>query len=362
MSILSIKIKEKIRHIKHEYETNKLIQHQGVKGTFNESDLSNLIKDIIPSRFKITKGLIENYKSEQSNETDIIIYDDDILPPYIKNDLSVIPVEALKYAFEVKSTLNSTELKTTITKYINLRKIGGNAPTVLFAFASDIKGSELTRFKENENQFFTNPTISVICVSGKGYYYKTTNEYYLKDYFSNTDWMNMTTKAINLDPNQALDLFMSLIENNDFLNSLDRAQFALAIKASTQAQNHKNNLGENEIILNGVKFSEIKFKIHKWIGLDGTASKVNNDIELSLLSGISNTLSKGNFGRYLLNEKDLDIKVFAVCFEDMWGNFSSIDYNENGLNYNTDEFSFTYSTNGDENKHKIMFNIPEATG
>lgn len=362
MSILSAKIEEKIRSIKSEYHINKKVLHQGIKGSLNESEISSLIKDVIPSRYKLTKGFIENHNNEQSNETDIIIYDDEILPPYIKNDLSVIPVEAVKYAFEVKSTLDATELKTTIGKCSRLREIGGTSPTVLFAFSSDIKGSELARYKKNEDEFYTNPKISVLCVSGKAYYYKTVKEHYLKDVISKADWLEMMSSALNLDPIKALDEFLDISSKDEFLNALTRSQFALIIKCSVQATNHKNELNEKNLIFNGVNFSDIKFKVHKWIGIDAPSLELSNDVELSLLSGISNTLSKGNFGNYLLNAKNLEIKEFSICYEDMWGNLSSVDFDEDGLGYTTDEFRFSYSCSGAENGnlHEMNFHVNKS--
>ncbi|HDT5863826.1 DUF6602 domain-containing protein [Aeromonas hydrophila] len=90
MAIISKKINEKIKYLKGGFEVNKDIVHNGIKGGLNEGELSSLIKDVIPQRYRITRGIIENAINEQSNETDIIIYDDEILPPYIKNDLSFV--------------------------------------------------------------------------------------------------------------------------------------------------------------------------------------------------------------------------------------------------------------------------------
>jgi hypothetical protein len=124
MGILHTKINSRITCLKQEYQNNKDVPHKGIKGSFNESELSELIKKVIPTRYIVTKGIVENSKDEQSNETDIIIYDNDILPRYVKNDLSFIPIEAVKYVFEVKSSLNATELKTTIDKFYNYKKMG----------------------------------------------------------------------------------------------------------------------------------------------------------------------------------------------------------------------------------------------
>ena len=108
-----------------------------------------------------------------------------------------MPVEAVKYNFEVKSTLNATELKTTIVKFENFKSIGGHSPTVLFSFSSDIKGSELSRYQKNDDYFFTNPAVSVLCVSNKSYYYKETTENYIKDYLSVGEFIKLFNKTVN---------------------------------------------------------------------------------------------------------------------------------------------------------------------
>ena len=63
--------------------------------------------------------------------------------------------------------------------------------------------------------------------------------------------------------------------------------------------------------MNGVDFNEIKFKIHKWIQIQ-VNEKIDNIEILSFLSGISNTLSKESFGKYLLNNKN---DTFKICGE-----------------------------------------------
>jgi len=357
MGMLLAKINEKINHLKKEYYNNKNIQHQGIKGGFNENELADLIKEVIPIKYIITKGIIENSNGEQSNETDIIIYDNDILPYYLKNDLSFIPIEAVKYIFEVKSKLNSTELKTTIKKFSKFREMGGYAPTVLFAFSSDINGDELVRYKKYDNDFFTNPKISVLCISYKCYYYKQVEEHYLKDYFTNEEWLKLHSESDNsLDINKAFEIIDESF-NNDILEKLNREQFALAIKAMIQVDLHKQNINKYNLTINGINFNEIKFKIHKWIKVQSNKTKENIEI-LSFLSGISNTLSKETFGKYLLNKKDT-FKVCGICFEDMWGNISAKDFNENGLNYDVNSFSFSFQSSSETNTHKLTFTLKE---
>lgn len=347
MSIISEKFNAKVSALKSDFEVNRDVVHQGVKGGLNESELASLIKQVIPQKYKISKGIIENSKSEQSNETDFFIYDDEILPPYIKNDLAFVPVEAVKYVFEVKSKLNSTELKSSISKFEKYCAMGGRSPTVLFSFTSDFQGSELERYKKNEKKFFTYPSIMSLCVSNKCYYFKEITEHYLKDRISVKEFLKKTGNSIQV----AKDAFSESLIDNKSLNQMTRSDFAFLIKQSIFFDNYINGINDKELTINGIKYSEIKFTIHKWIGLECS----DNSIELSLLTGISNTLSKESFGNYLLHNRKSEAKVYAICYEDMWGNLSCQDFDKKGLSYNVDNVSFSFTSTNESNQ--IVFSV-----
>ncbi len=205
--------------------------------------------------------------------------------------------------------------------------MGGKAPTVLFSFSSDSQSSELARYKKNDDKFFTNPVITVLCNSNKSYYFKSVEEKYLKDYLTIEDFI----KNVKMDENAEIEIG----ETKWSLKNLQQPNVKLKI---------------NSLKINGVDYSEIKFKIHQWLGYVSS----ENIIELLLLSGISNTLCKEKFGYYLLHGQDDNFKVFSVCYEDMWGNQSFQDYDENGLNYNVNDVKFSYSIENDQ--HIILFN------
>ena len=353
MSIISEKFSTKISTLKTEFEINKEVVHQGIKGGLNENELFDLIREVIPKRYKLAKGIIENSKGEQSNETDIIIYDDEILPPYLKNDLAFVPVEAIKYNFEVKSALDANELKTTLTKFKRFKSIGGISPTVLFSFSSDINGSEIKRLKKYDKNFFIDPIITVLCTSNKSYYYKSVSKHHLKDYLSNSEFLKSFQKASDLDLDGAIEAMRKLMSNDDMLSQMSRSQFALVIQCMITMNNHSADIDGKELTINGIKYSEITFKVHKWVGVETDS----NEVELSFLSGISNTLSKGNFGEYLLHTARQTPKIFAVCYEDMWGNLSCQDFDENGLSYDSNKVGYSFETN--EESSKIIFKITD---
>ncbi|MBF9818176.1 hypothetical protein I4P58_14235 [Enterobacter roggenkampii] len=354
MSILSEKILSRIKMLKREFYVNKNIVHQGIKGGMNEVELMSIVKDVIPRRYEISRGVIENACGEQSNETDSIIYDNEILPPYINNDLVFVPVEAVKYNFEIKTTLTLKELETTISKFRRFQSMGGKSPTVLFSFSSNAKQSELARYYGKDCNFLTNPEISVFCVSNKCYYYKHTEIKYLKDYLSNSDVLESFYKQSEFTTDEVLSSLQEILRNDVILSNLTRSQFALLLQSAINAKNSFSDMDSKNLTINGISFSEITFKIHKWIGVECS----NDDVELSFFSGISNTLSKEKFGNYLLNERVLDVKVFSVCYEDMWGNISCQKFDWDGVIDNIDEVGFSFQSNSEESK--IIFSFKDA--
>ncbi|MBX9344674.1 DUF6602 domain-containing protein, partial [Morganella morganii] len=255
MSIISEKISSRIKTLKQEFAVNRNVKHQGVKGGLNEVELINIIKDVIPRKYEISKGIIENSSGEQSNETDIIIYDNEILPPYINNELAFVPVEAVRYNIEVKSSLTAKELKTTIEKFRKFRSIGGHSPTVLFAFSSNAKKNELSRYYDSDVNFLTNPAISVLCISDKCYYFKHTETKYLKDHLSISDVFKDFINDDNIKISSFTDVIQDTLKNNDFLSGLTRSQFALILQSSIQAQKIAPDFDAKKITINGINFN-----------------------------------------------------------------------------------------------------------
>lgn len=330
MNLISEKFNNKISALKNSAISNKNIIHQGIKGRLNEEELYDLIKEVISSRYKFGTGAIINSHGNQSNETDIFIYDDSILPTYVKNTVTFAPIEAIKYVFEVKTTLNPNEIKTSIKKFRNLISIGCNSPRVLFSFFSNLKksnNSELERYEKYDDLFFTNPAVTVLCISNKAYYFFETTEHYLKDFVKVDDVMHQLGCGID-DINKFSIAIDDLLKDDITLGNMTRSQLMLLIKSSLQIDNLKRREFDkcDNFKINGFDFNKIKFKIHKWIGVEAE----NNNVELSFLSGISNTLSHSSFGNYLINDK-IKGNIYTVCYEDMWGNISFKEFYPEGL-------------------------------
>lgn len=129
----------------------------------------------MPDYCKVGSGEIHDSKGNISNQTDLIIYNNNILPPILfDSELGVFTIESVIYAIEIKSTSTNNEIKTTIEKFQNLKSLSPIVETglvmVYFAYKSDLSvKNELQRYLENDSPW--NPSIYVICVGGDGYYY-----------------------------------------------------------------------------------------------------------------------------------------------------------------------------------------------
>ena len=93
------------------------LKHKLTKGELREIFLKGLLEDFLPNYLSVGSGVIINNQGDQSHATDIVIYDNRILPPLLNSgDLNVYPIEALVSTIEVKSFLNLPALKSSDKK------------------------------------------------------------------------------------------------------------------------------------------------------------------------------------------------------------------------------------------------------
>lgn len=87
------------------------VKHPLLTGELRESFLTNLLNHFIPERYGIGSGVIINPFGNQSKQWDIIIYDKDILPPFVfEMSRGLFPAETVLAVIEVKSKLTKAEL------------------------------------------------------------------------------------------------------------------------------------------------------------------------------------------------------------------------------------------------------------
>lgn len=94
-------------------ETNSLapMEHQFLKGRFREIFISNVLNRFLTSQFGVGSGIVVSQRGWQSTETDILIYDKRLLPPFIQEGrLGVYPIESVIVTLEVKTSVQSVDV------------------------------------------------------------------------------------------------------------------------------------------------------------------------------------------------------------------------------------------------------------
>ena len=92
-----------------EYETTtEKIENMGLRGGAREDILKEVIRQLIPEKFRVGNGTIVDVNETQSKQQDLFIFDAFNSPVFMKMESSsVVPVESVYATVEVKSTLTS---------------------------------------------------------------------------------------------------------------------------------------------------------------------------------------------------------------------------------------------------------------
>lgn len=87
------------------------LHHKLTEGELKELFVSRILRQFLPTQFDIGTGIIVNHRGDQSRQTDIVIYDNRVMPPFIKEQaIGVYPAESVIAVLEVKSLLRKKEL------------------------------------------------------------------------------------------------------------------------------------------------------------------------------------------------------------------------------------------------------------
>jgi len=90
------------------------MEHNLLKGELRELFVSTALRSFLTTQFGVGSGVVVNQRGDQSQQTDIIIYDNTILPPLIKaHHLGVYPAECVLATIEVKSNLTKNDIRAT---------------------------------------------------------------------------------------------------------------------------------------------------------------------------------------------------------------------------------------------------------
>lgn len=86
---------------------DNLISHTGTVGSYREQLLRTLIRQILPTRYDVSTGFIEN----SPRQLDVLVWDAaQYAPLFREQDVVVVPAASVRAIIEVKTTLNTASL------------------------------------------------------------------------------------------------------------------------------------------------------------------------------------------------------------------------------------------------------------
>ena len=101
-----------------------LVPHSGEIGTLIEQQFRSQLSEILPEKIGVSHGFVVDSNGEISKQMDIILYDRLNTPRILANDgTQMFPVEATYACGEVKTKLNSKELKDSFEKCLSYKRL-----------------------------------------------------------------------------------------------------------------------------------------------------------------------------------------------------------------------------------------------
>jgi hypothetical protein len=74
---------KKVDDLLNLYEATGDVAHRGEKGMFRELGLRKLLLYVLPPHFGVGTGLVVDAWGRQSRQTDLVIFDKRLLPPFL---------------------------------------------------------------------------------------------------------------------------------------------------------------------------------------------------------------------------------------------------------------------------------------
>lgn len=234
-----------IKSLVEKAETLKKLVHRPTHGQLKEFFVSNALKLFLTSQFGIGSGVIVNQKGEQSNQTDIIIYDNRILPPFInERGIGLYPAEAVIATIEVKSNLGSNAVLKSEKAAKKLHDEIYNPKSSYYGDYDYLKplcmaigfyGGSRALYNESEGQSWLQKNkikyLSGLCVINKYSWIK----------FKKSNHKGWKFQGYERETNEETKRFIAVILDNIRIYSEER--FKKLLKATKNKDEHKDWLG-----------------------------------------------------------------------------------------------------------------------
>jgi len=159
------------KNLMNSYKSLELIDHAVTKGGGRENQVFGLLK-LLPTRLSLKQNVVVmDSQDAQSRKFDGVLVDREFWPLlFQKDNTAVVMVESVYVAFEIKSSLGTSDLQDIFSKSESLRRmkcIAGSlvSPPLVTAFSYQCPNSKLAFFDFTaHSQKYPNFTPSVICI------------------------------------------------------------------------------------------------------------------------------------------------------------------------------------------------------
>lgn len=103
---------------------SRTITHNGTMGEVNESYFLSIIRQYLPERYSVDRGIVLDSEGQTSDQIDAVIFDRHYTPTLLdQQGHRFIPAEAVYAVLEVKPTINKTYLDYAADKAASVRKL-----------------------------------------------------------------------------------------------------------------------------------------------------------------------------------------------------------------------------------------------
>lgn len=100
------------------------VEHPGTKGDIHEDSWIDILRNYLPKRYGVDKGIVIDSHGNKSDQIDIVIFDPQYTPMLlIQQGHKYIPAEAVYAVFECKPTLSKAYLEYAGDKAKSVRKL-----------------------------------------------------------------------------------------------------------------------------------------------------------------------------------------------------------------------------------------------